>query len=74
MSSWWPYALVAAVLLFIAASGVRMTLRPDLFDRQSFWHQGEMERTIDRDFTRVFGVVLAVGALWVLYRVLFTRS
>jgi hypothetical protein len=53
--------------------GVRMALRPEKFvlrAGRTWWRQGEMERTKNRDTLRVIGVVIAAGSLWVFYNLL----
>jgi len=56
--------------LVVAGLGVYVAFRPDNFVPRSFWKQGEMERTMNRDGTRICGGIIAAVSLWVLYDLL----
>ena len=69
----WKVVLVAALLLFFAAYGVRVMIEPDLFVRRSGMPKGgELLRTWNRDSMRLGGAVFTAGALYLLYRLITT--
>ena len=70
---WWRLVVAGCVVMWFTQIGVRMALRPEKFvlrAGRTWWRQGEMERTKNRDTLRVIGVVIAAGSLWVFYNLL----
>ena len=64
----WRQLLAYAILLFFAAVGIAHALRPDRFMKS--WHRGgEMLTESNRFQIRLVGLVLAAGAMYVLYSI-----
>ena len=65
----WRQLLAYAILIFFAAFGIAHVLRPDRFMKP--WHRGgEMLTESNRFEMRLFGLALAAGAIYVLYRII----
>jgi hypothetical protein len=64
----WRQLLAYAILVFFAGVGIAHAVRPDRFMKP--WHRGgELLTESNRFGIRLFGIVLAAGALYILYSI-----